>query len=71
MTEPDAEYVTVQEAARMLGMARMTFWRRLQEGTMPVYRSERDRRVKLVRRTDVEALMRPRPIEDGQGKGAA
>jgi excisionase family DNA binding protein len=59
MTEPDAEYVTVQEAARMLGMARMTFWRRLREGAMLVYRSERDRRVRLVKRADVERMREP------------
>jgi excisionase family DNA binding protein len=55
----DSEFVTVQEAARILGMGRATFWRRLREGVMPVYRSERDRRVRLVKRADVERMRQP------------
>jgi excisionase family DNA binding protein len=67
----DDEFVTVQEAARLLGMGRMTFYRRLQDGVMPVYRSDRDRRKRLVRRADVEAMRVPTiaaPVAQSQGE---
>ena len=69
MTDSGADFVTVQEAARMLGMARMTFWRRLREGAMPVYRSERDRRVRLVKRADVERMLEPVPATPVADRG--
>jgi hypothetical protein len=40
-------------------------------GRLQTYQSEINRRVKLVKRADVEELMRPRPIQVDEGKGAA
>jgi len=71
MSDAEDEFLTLTQAATLLGVARMTFWRRLRDGVMPVYRSGRDRRVRLVRRADVEALLRPQPIEVDEGKAAA
>jgi excisionase family DNA binding protein len=71
MSDVEDEFLTITQAAELLGVARMTFWRRLKEGVMPVYRSGRDHRVRLVRRADVEALVRPQLIEVDEGKEAA
>jgi excisionase family DNA binding protein len=70
MSKPNSEFLTMQEATRLLGMGRMTLWRRVRDGVLPVYRSERDRRVRLVKRADVERLLTP-TIEPpaGQSKG--
>jgi excisionase family DNA binding protein len=59
MSESDSEYLTMQEATRLLGIGRMTLWRRVRDGVLPVYRSERDRRARLVKRSDVERLLKP------------
>jgi excisionase family DNA binding protein len=65
------EYLTVQEAAELMGVSRFTIWRRIRDGALPAYRADVDRRTRLVKRADVEALMRPRPIEDAEEKAAA
>jgi excisionase family DNA binding protein len=52
-------YLTLTEAARRLGVSRWTLYRRIDDGALSVYRSDRDRRVKLVKRADVEALATP------------
>jgi excisionase family DNA binding protein len=59
MIESESEFLTMQEATRLLGIGRMTLWRRVRDGVLPVYRSERDRRVRLVKRADVERLITP------------
>jgi excisionase family DNA binding protein len=66
------KYLTLQQAAELLGVARSTLWRRIRDGELLAYRSGVDRRTRLVKRTDVEALMRPEPIgEEHEGKAAA
>jgi excisionase family DNA binding protein len=65
------EYLTMQEAARLLGIGRQTLWRLVRAGRLQPYQSEINRRVKLVKRADVEELMRPRPIVVDEGKAAA
>ena len=65
------EYLTVHEAAELMGVSRFTIWRRIRDGSLPAYRAGVDRRTRLVKRADVEALMRPRPIKDAEGKAAA
>lgn len=57
MSEP--EFLTLQQAARLLGISRQTMYRRTQEGAITVYESPANRRVRLVRRADVEALLTP------------
>ena len=65
------DFLTLTDAARYLGVSRQTLWRRIRDGVIPVHVSEINRRIKLVKRADVEALMRPRPIEDAGKKVAA
>ena len=66
------DFVTMGQAADILGVSRMTVWRLVRDRKLPAYQSPVNRRVRLVKRADVEALMRPRPIEDAiEGKEAA
>ena len=55
------EYLTLTEAARLLGVSRWTLYRRIDEGALTVYQSPSNRRVRLVKRADVEALRTPVP----------
>jgi excisionase family DNA binding protein len=65
------DFLTLQQAADLMRVHRITVWRLVRDGKLRMYQSETNRRVKLVKRADVEALMRPRPIEDAEGKEAA
>jgi len=58
----DDEYLTVQEAADNLGVSRFTVWRLIRDEELTAYQSSVDRRRKLVRRADVEALKQPKAI---------
>jgi excisionase family DNA binding protein len=59
-------FMTLGEAAEALGVSRATLWRRVQAGEIIAFQSQRDRRQKLVRRSDIEALMKPTAIEPGK-----
>jgi excisionase family DNA binding protein len=65
------DFVTIQEASRLMGVSRWTIWRLVKEGSLQSYESEINRRVKLVRRADLEALARPRLVHTEEGKAAA
>jgi excisionase family DNA binding protein len=66
----ELEFMTTQDAARLLGVGRVTFWRRVKDGVVPIYYSEKDRRVRLVKRADVEAMLVPKIASDVvRGKG--
>lgn len=52
----ESDYLTLTEAARRLGVSRWTLYRRIDEGALPVFLSPKNRRVKLVKRSDVDAL---------------
>ncbi len=63
MTETtEAEYIAVDEAARRRGLAPRTLRRRIAAGELPLYRDGVDRRRRLVRLSDLDELIRPRPI---------
>lgn len=55
----DSEYMTIGEAAAALGVSTTTIWRRVRAGELEVFRSQADRRQRLIRRADIEAMMRP------------
>ena len=59
MNAPD-RLVTLDQAVKRLGVPRRTLYRRLADGTIPVYRHDRDRRQRLVDVADVAALFVPR-----------
>jgi excisionase family DNA binding protein len=58
------DYLTLQEAADLLGVSRWTIWRRVRAGELQAYTARVDRRTRLVKRADAEALMHPQPIAD-------
>ncbi len=57
------EYMTIGEAAEALGVSRGTVWRRIKAGELDVFQSQADRRERLVRRADIEAMLRPSLVE--------
>lgn len=59
------EYVTLQEAATLLGVSRFQVSRLITRLQLPVYERPADRRIKLLRKRDVEAALRPRPRKEG------
>lgn len=66
------EYMTIKEAAEALGVNRATVYRRIKAGELEVFQSRADRRERLVRRADIEAMLQPVAIEAPEtGKAAA
>ena len=62
------ELITVGEAARRLGVSKVTMARLVREGRFAVYADPLDRRKKLLDPKDVAAATRPRlanPKDDG------
>jgi len=58
------DFVTMQEAAELLGVSRFQVAAIVKRLNLRVYESQVDRRRKLIRRTDVEAAAQPRPKTD-------
>ncbi len=67
----DEEFVTMREAQDVLGVSSFTIWRMVRDGELTAYQSRTDRRKKLIRRADLEALKRPAPIATDQAKKVA
>jgi excisionase family DNA binding protein len=64
------DFLTLTQAARVLGVSRWTLYRRIDEGALTVYESPSNRRVKLVKRTDIERLAKPTiavPVAQSEG----
>ncbi len=58
----ERELIPVGEAAKRLGVSKVTMARLVREGRFTVYDNPLDRRQKLVEAAEVEAATRPRPI---------
>lgn len=56
----DSELIKVTEARRILGISANKMSALIGSGTLPFEQDPLDRRVKLVKRADVEGLMRKR-----------
>lgn len=56
----DSELVTVAEARRILGISANKMSALIGSGVLPFEQDPLDRRVKLLRRSDVEGLLRKR-----------
>ena len=63
-------FLTLQEAAELLGITRQRMRVVAQQNKLPVYGQAADRRVKLFRRSDVERLLQPRRIDEGKAAAA-
>ncbi len=64
---PKAKTVSTTEAIRLVGVSRATFWRLLKRYNITTFEDVLDRRVKLIRREDVEKLLAfARSVRDGE-----
>lgn len=57
------EYLNLVEAARYLGVSRMTLYKLIREGKLPTFQSELNRAVRLVRRAGLDQLRQPKPAD--------
>ena len=62
MSDP-TDLVLMSEAQERFGLSKMAIWRLVNSGRVAVYRTEADRRRKLVSLAAVEAAIRPRLTE--------
>jgi excisionase family DNA binding protein len=67
----DGEYLTLNEAAELLGITRQHMRRVALANGLRAYATPMDRRAKLYRRADVLALRQPRPLDEIEGKELA
>ncbi len=58
-------FLSVSQAAKRVGRSRPTMARLLAEGMLPHYQNPLDRRVRLVKVEDVDALRIPRRVDEG------
>jgi excisionase family DNA binding protein len=63
-------YISVDEAAQEMGIARATIWKWIKRAGLQTYRFMGERRT-YVKRQDLEALRQPIPIGHDAGKRAA
>lgn len=59
------EYVSVEEAAALLGVAKVTVWRLIRRYGLQTFRILGERAT-FVRRADIEPLRQPIPIDKGK-----
>jgi len=64
MVEGRDELVTLGEAQTRLGVSRFKMTQLVKEGKLEVFRSELDRREKLVRVSDLEQLTQARQVAE-------
>lgn len=65
------DFVTMTQAAEIMGVSRWTISRLVKDGKLQTYTSAIRRNTKLVKRSDLAALMTPTPIEGEGSKVAA
>lgn len=58
-----SEYLTVAEAREMLQVTKRRIAEMIEEGILPAEPNPFDKRSKLIKRSDVEALLRKRPAK--------
>lgn len=64
---PKSKTVSTTEAIAMVGVSRATFWRLVKRYHIPTIEDVLDRRVKLIRREDVDKLLAfARSVRNGE-----
>ena len=64
---PKSKTVSTSEAIKLVGVSRATFWRLLKRYQITTFEDVLDRRVKLIRREDVNKLLAlARRVRDGE-----
>ena len=63
MSERDPAFITATEAARLLERHPFAVTRLIRRHDLPVYGDPLDRRVRLLRRRDVERLRQPQRLD--------
>jgi ACT domain-containing protein len=59
--------VSTSEAIKLVGVSRATFWRLVKRYNIPTFQDVLDRRVKLIRREDVNKLLSlARSVRNGE-----
>jgi len=58
----EPQYLTIQQAARRLGLSEPALRRRVDRGLIPTFSSPLDLRSRLIRAADLDAFMVPQPI---------
>lgn len=56
------EFLTLTQARKLLGVSRTKLWTLVKEGQLTIYKDPLNKRVRLVRREDVERLRSPERI---------
>lgn len=62
------QYVTLSQAATILGVSRTVMWQLVKAGDIPYITSKRDRRVKLIKVRDLENFADANPGNPQLGK---
>ncbi len=63
--EQTPEFMTASQARRLLGVSKVTLARLIRDGVLPTTESPLDKRVKLVRASDVQTLLQFQRQLDG------
>jgi ACT domain-containing protein len=64
---PKSKTVSTSEAIKLVGVSRATFWRLVKRYQITTFEDVLDRRVKLIRRDDVDKLLAlARRVRDGE-----
>lgn len=64
---PKSKTVSTSEAIKLVGVSRATFWRLVKRYQITTFEDVLDRRVKLIRREDVDKLLAlARRVRDGE-----
>jgi excisionase family DNA binding protein len=58
----DSEYLNARDAARYLGVSPTTLYKLINTGTLATFRSEANKRDRLIRRDDLDRVKSPRPV---------
>ncbi len=65
------DFLTIREAAAVLGLSEPAVRRRVERGLIPVYTNPDDLRSRLVKATDIDEFKRPRLLTPAGAEGGS